>query len=490
MAVLKIVQNTFFKKSALQSDRLPSQEQVNVAVGQIFDVRYAFRVGNHCFVELENPIAPVGQQGYFYLPHIQVAVQELRAVWLTNVDSKVLRSRDRLEQGLAAVKALGFNTIYPVVWSRGFTLYPSPIAQEFIGAAVSPEPYFQNRDMLAELVELAEPLNLRIIPWFEYGLKAPPNSQIAAHHPALLTRDQQGNAIKNGTVWFNPTHPEVQQFMTDLIADVAARYDIDGIQLDDNFGLPIELGYDAFTQARYRQENGGRSMPLNPRDARRSQWLTSQITDLFRQIVRATQANRSCLISLSPNPLGFSRQNYAVDWQLWEQEGLIDELVLQVYRSSLSSFTAEIDKPEVVDARFHIPTAIGILTGLRTRAVSFSPIAEQVRTARRKQFAGVACFFYETLFYEQLSPQKVLRNSADLQALFAEDSQPRSATLQDAAEDQTKDKTAPIPRSPEAQTTKTKLEPDRLSQQIVWIGLMLVVAVVAIVYVARLFGVF
>lgn len=423
MVVLSVVQNTVFKKAAVQASSLTPQDKASVAAGQTFEIRYAFRAGNHCFVELAEPLGSAGRVGYFFLPHVQVSLQELRAVWLTNVDSEILTSRSNLEQGLAALKALGFNTLYPAVWNRGFTLYPSPIAQALTGSAVMPNSCYENRDMLAELIEVAQQFNFRVIPWFEYGLKAPPNSSIAIRNQQLITTDQQQNPIKNGAVWLNPTYPEVQQFMVDLIADVADRYEIAGVQLDDNFGLPIELGYDSFTQLLYRQENREQFMPLNPRDLARSQWLTDKITDLFRQIFTATKSKRSCLISLSPNPLGFSRQNYAVDWQLWEQEGLVEELALQVYRSNLSSFLAEIDKPEVISTRFHVPTTIGVLTGLRTRSVSFNQLREQVQAIRQKQFAGMSCFFYETLLNEQLSPQKTPRNLADLQTLFPIDLQ-------------------------------------------------------------------
>ncbi len=35
------------------------------------------------------------------------------------------------------------------------------------------------RDLLAEIIELAQPLKMRVIPWFEYGLMVPPQSAIA-----------------------------------------------------------------------------------------------------------------------------------------------------------------------------------------------------------------------------------------------------------------------------------------------------------------------
>ncbi|MEP0913119.1 family 10 glycosylhydrolase [Leptolyngbya sp. GB1-A1] len=418
MPVLRIVQNTVFKKAPLSANRLSLPNKFMVTIDQLFEIRYAFRVGDHCFVELTRSLGTVGKLGYFLLSHVRVAIQELRAVWLTNVDSRVLYSRSNLVQGLQWLKELGFNTVYPVVWNKGFTLYPSSVAQDFFGSAVTPDPNFANRDMLAELVAEARILGLRVIPWFEYGLMALPGSPIATRYPNFITTDQQNNSIRTGKVWLNPCHPEVQQFIVDLIADVAARYDVDGVQLDDNFGLPIELGYDAFSQALYRQENQNQWMPIVPNDSRRQQWLTDKITLLFQRIFREVKTKRSCLMSLSPNPLGFSRRNYCVDWRSWQQEGWVEELVLQVYRSNLSAFLGEIDKAEVIDIRSHIPTAIGILTGLRTSSVRMSQIQEQVQTTRQKQFAGISCFFYETLFYEQLSPQKIARNLTDLKVLF------------------------------------------------------------------------
>jgi uncharacterized lipoprotein YddW (UPF0748 family) len=54
----------------------------------------------------------------------------IKAVWLTNVDSQVMNSRENLAAGLSRLAELGFNTIYPAVWQRGYTLYPSDVAKE------------------------------------------------------------------------------------------------------------------------------------------------------------------------------------------------------------------------------------------------------------------------------------------------------------------------------------------------------------------------
>jgi uncharacterized lipoprotein YddW (UPF0748 family) len=329
-------------------------------------------------------------------------------------------SRTNLATGLARLAQFGFNTVYPAVWQRGYTLYPSPVAQELTGALVLPNSPFGGRDLLAEIIELAQPLNISVIPWFEYGLMVPPRSNIACQHPDLITCDVRGNIQRiqgaNGQtdpqVWLNPSHDRVRKFIIDLMADVVKRYPIEGIQLDDHFAFPVELGYDAFTQELFKRGSW-----------QWDNWRTEQLTSLLQQIVSAVKTIRhDCLISISPNPLDFSKRRYLLDWQKWCELGLVDELVLQVYRNGLDLFERELAKPEVRAVQQKIPTLIGILTGLRTRSIATETIELQVNSIIERRFGGYACFFYETLFNERLSPQLVSRDYQQLIDIFTRDS--------------------------------------------------------------------
>lgn len=428
MPLLTITENTFFKKTTAKSSELPDNDKFSVNDGQSFDTKYAFRVGQHCFVKLQEELGTVGRVGYFFLPHVDVQVEEVRGVWITNVDSDVLHSRTNIKKSFQRLKDLGFNTIYPVVWQRGFTLYPSDVAKAFIGSLVVPDRNFENRDMLAEVIEEAEPHGFRVIPWFEYGLMTLPNSPIARRHQELLTLDIRKEKIRfvshkdnepDDHVWFNPCHLEVQKFMVDLIADVAERYEIDGVQLDDHFGFPMELGYDQFTQDLYQTENSGRVARQEHTDEDWVNWASSKVTGLLTQIFKAVKVKRAdCLISISPNPQGFSKKHYLADWKFWEQEGLAEEVVLQVYRDDVPKFIGEISKLEVVKARDHIPFTVGILTGTKKHPVSLNLIKEQASKTRAKDFAGVSFFFYETVFNEKLEPSIIARSESDLEGLF------------------------------------------------------------------------
>ncbi|HEY9812725.1 MAG TPA: family 10 glycosylhydrolase, partial [Candidatus Sericytochromatia bacterium] len=72
---------------------------------------------------------------------------ELRGVWLTNVDSDVLFSRNKLTAAVQNLQQLNFNTVYPTVWNEGYTLYPSTVAERTFGRSLHPEPGLQGRDM-------------------------------------------------------------------------------------------------------------------------------------------------------------------------------------------------------------------------------------------------------------------------------------------------------------------------------------------------------
>ena len=351
----------------------------------------------------------------------------LKAVWLTNIDSQVMNSRKNLAEGLRRLADLGFSTIYPVVWQRGYTLYPSEVAKQLAGADILPNSPFVGRDVLQEIIELARPLNMRVIPWFEYGLMVPPQSSIARQHKDLLTLDinettqriQGANGELDPNVWLNPCHYRVRKFMVDLITEVVKKYPVAGIQLDDHFCFPQEMGYDKFSQQLFQQHNFGDIAPIEHDSEVWLAWGSERLTELLQQIVSSVKSvRRNCIVSISPNPLGFSRSRYLADWSKWLNLGLMDELVLQVYRDRLDAFEIELSKPEVQAARAKIPTSIGILAGLRTRPTASSIIKEQVATISAQQFGGLACFFYETLFNEQLTPTRISRTQSQLVDIF------------------------------------------------------------------------
>jgi uncharacterized lipoprotein YddW (UPF0748 family) len=342
--------------------------------------------------------------------------RELRGVWMTNIDSEVLFSRAKLEPALNLLADLNFNTVYPTIWNWGTTLFPSEVAQRVTGIKQGlypdlaqtgrPSPLEArqgDRDMLQELIEIAHSRDLKVIPWFEFGFMAPADSALAIRHPDWLTQKADGTLTTaegdHQRVWLNPFHPEVQRFIKELTAELVANYDVDGFQVDDHMGLPFAYGYDPYTVNLYKQEHAGKAPPTDAKEAEWTRWRADKITNFMGEVFTTVKTYRSqAVFSVSPNPHVFAYEFYLQDWDTWLKRGYVEELVIQLYRNDLGRFVWEMGQEATDFARSHIPTSIGVLSGLRGRSVPMTQIAEQVEALRDRKFSGVAFFFYETLW--------------------------------------------------------------------------------------------
>lgn len=350
-------------------------------------------------------------------PHPQ-PLEEIRGVWMTENDTKILRDRPKLEEAVSQLAQLNFNTIYPVVWNSGYVNYPSAVAQR---ANIQPfvRKGLQGQDILAELATQVHRRGMLVIPWFEFGFMAPPTSELALNHPDWLTKRRDGSKTWTGVagevVWLNPFHPEVQQFITDLVLEVVSQYDVDGIQFDDHMSLPNEFGYDRYTLALYKQETG-KNAPANPRDPAWVRWRADKITAFMTQLNQAVKQRKpNVIFSVSPNPYDTAYKGHLQDWLTWVRQGIVDELIVQVYRPDLQSFLKQIVRPEIQEAQQKIPTGVGVLTGLRRKPVPMRFIQAKVQAARDHGL-GVSFFYYESLWDDAPEPMK--ERQSNFQALF------------------------------------------------------------------------
>jgi uncharacterized lipoprotein YddW (UPF0748 family) len=344
--------------------------------------------------------------------------QEIRGVWMTLNDKDILRDRSKLKEAVSELKRLNFNTIYPVVWNSGYVMYPSPVAKRM---GIQPFVYkgLEGQDIIADVINQGHSQNLLVIPWFEFGFMAPPTSELALNHPDWLTQKRDGSqtSISAGgeVVWLNPFHPEVRQFITDLVLEIVTQYDADGIQFDDHMSLPNEFGYDKYTASLYRQETGS-NPPPNPLDQEWMGWRADKITAFMVQLNEAVKARKpQAIFSVSPNYYDFAYKLHLQDWLTWVRMDIVDELVVQVYRSNLDSFIDKITRPEMREAQKSIPTGVGIMAGLRNSPVPMERIKSQVQAAQERDL-GVAFFYYESLW--DISPEPVAKRQSGFATLF------------------------------------------------------------------------
>ena len=319
-------------------------------------------------------------------------------VWITNSPSPVYYSRKRIRQAVQELDEAGFTAIYPNVWSRGTTFHRSrfaPIEPHLASVGVELDP-------ICTLNREARRRGMDVIPWFEYGLMEPANSNVVKQHPDWILAKADGSSIVlmhgKEMVWLNPAHPEVRSRFIGLVVEVLKRCHMDGLQLDDHFAWPVALGYDTYTRTLYRRETG-KEPPIDHTNRSWMRWRRRQLTGLLRQLRQTLkQESLPLQISLSPGPFRFAYNHWLQDWELWAIGGLIDDLVVQNYAYSLQGFTKDLHQPALRKARqWGLPVQIGVLAGFGRRTTPMPVLAEQVRLSQEQGF-GVIFFYWEGLW--------------------------------------------------------------------------------------------
>jgi uncharacterized lipoprotein YddW (UPF0748 family) len=350
---------------------------------------------------------------------------QIRGVWMTHIGAAMMYYSTRLDEVVANLARHHLNTLYPCVWNRGHTLYPSPVAVAAGGRRKdwsTDLPLWPGDDVLRSLITQAHRQHLRILPWFEYGLMIPLSSPIARAHPDWLTTTLAGDvvpqpmqplpllprplqnwqlAVTGGNLaWLNPFHPEVQAFLVALIAEVVKTYPVDGIQLDDHFGLPIEMGYDPYTVALYQSQHKGLAPPHDAAEPEWLAWRAQGITQLLEKISHAVKnADPKAVLSVSPNPPRFAYRRYLQDWVQWVKAGLVDEVVVQLYRQDLSVLEHDLYHSGFYHLRQQVPIAIGLYTGPLRQAKPLTRINEEIQRVLSAGYQGVSFFSWETTLW-------------------------------------------------------------------------------------------
>ena len=340
----------------------------------------------------------------------------IRGVWIPSTDCKVLTSKQRIADAMDFLADTGFNTVFPVVWNRGFTAYRSQIMREQFGMEIDSR--YQGRDPLAELIVEAHRVGLKVIPWFEYGFVSSYNlngGHLLAKKPEWAARDCSGNLLKkNNFEWLNSLDAEVQDFLLGLMLEVAQNYPVNGVQGDDRIALPVEGGYDEKTVKRYRAECG-REPPSQCRERHWLHWRADIITEFVARLHRELKAiNPDLLLSMSPSPYEWGLVEYLQDSQAWVDKKLVDLLHPQFYRRDFNAYKQLVDRligEQLKGDRLDCVSP-GILLSNRGSNYSVNPelLLQVIAYNRSRGIQGEVLFFYEGLRDNGNALAEVLKN--------------------------------------------------------------------------------
>ena len=338
----------------------------------------------------------------FISPSCQtIETKAVRGVWLTNVDSKVLNSKENINEAVSLLDELGFNTIFVVTWNKAMTTYPSKIMKEFTGVKI--DTLFTGRDPLKELIEEAHKKNIKVIAWFEFGFSSSyqlNGGPIIERKPEWAAKDVNGNLVtKNGFEWMNGFNPQVQDFMLSLIMEVVRNYNIDGIQGDDRLpAMPSEAGYDEYTFNLYKTEHDGNDPPSYHKDYDWIKWRSNLLTEFMGRIHDSVKTfNKDLIVSMAPSIYPWSEEEYLQDWPTWMQKGYVDLVCPQVYRYDIEDYKDVLkqiveDQVNGNDMKKFYP---GVLLKVGDYYPSTGFLKQMIDVNRNNGINGEVFFFYE-----------------------------------------------------------------------------------------------
>jgi uncharacterized lipoprotein YddW (UPF0748 family) len=331
------------------------------------------------------------------------AATEIRGAW---VDRSSLVSREEIRATLRNLADAHFNTAHVNVWSRGYPLWHSRVFEAETG--VLTDPGVNGRDLLAEVVEEARPLRIAVIPWFEYGFVGGwdgyfpgpgRRGPIFESHPEWLAKTKRGESafpIQGGGgnfYWMVHTRPDVQDFLIQLVREVASNYDVPAVEFDRARYPQTDCGYDDHTRRAYADSHNGSPPPDNENDPEWVRWRTTQLSAFVGRLYRGVkEVDWRMLITNAPVPLPTSAPNFLQNYSEWVREGSLDFVSPQVYRRDAESF--ERDLGNQIRA---LPSSGRLVPGIDVTNSGPDELIRMIEITRLQGLPGVVVWYYRGL---------------------------------------------------------------------------------------------
>lgn len=286
----------------------------------------------------------------------------MRGVWLATVSRldwppiasvnasspaiRITQQQEALKGKLDKLKSLGINTVFFQVKPDGTALWPSKILpwSDMLTGNIGEDPGY---DPLQFMLDEAHKRGMKVHAWFNpyrVSVNTKPSTvtelnRTLSQNPAsvfVLHRDWIRTAGDRFVL--DPGIPEARSWITSIVAEVVARYPIDGVQFDDYFYAESSgsMLNDGETFKKQGQGFGSKA------DWRRhnTQLLIEQVSRTIKQLKPEVEfgvspagvwRNRSHDAAGSDTRGAAAYDEAYADTRLWVQQGLLDYIAPQIY---------------------------------------------------------------------------------------------------------------------------------------------------------------
>lgn len=302
-----------------------------------------------------------------------------------------------LRHALDRMKEFGLNAVLPFVSTSS--------GQAHYDSALLPGRAYSKSDPVKILAREARTRGLEfhpVVPVVVCGNEQ--QAGILLQHPEWALRHPDGRAMG----YLSPAHPEARKWLADVVREIVANYQPDGVVLDYIRYANRAVRLDAASEERFR-----RSLPADcpPAEEKRlfQRFKEGELTELVREIAQAARAERPGLKLAAYCWGAHVAKDHAIAqvWPLWVERGYLDMVNISGYchretygEKYLQVFEQRLSEAREINQRLARPAALTFALGVVTshgRVQSADDIRDYLEIADRLKLDGVAYFTWEYL---------------------------------------------------------------------------------------------
>ena len=344
---------------------------------------------------------------------------EARGLWVVRDQ---LTTPENIRAIVDTAAANNFNLLIVQVSGRGDAYYQSDLLPRARGLAGQPASF----DPLALVIKLAHERGLKVHAWLNDFYVAPFNDDaepkhVIRQHPDWVTYDYQGrsattlapedNVVDVEGMFVDPGLPEVRAWVASRFAEVARKYDVDGVHHDFVRYPDPNFGFHPRVREEFKAKYGVDPLDIRnkPSELRqklgrpkfgevRDAWTRYRADAVSATVKAVADAVRSVKpgIEISAATVAYYKsavEEKGQDWYIWLEHGWIDTAVPMAY------------SPETMTTDYHIKEAVAhqkggaVYAGLGAWLLvdKLPSLVEKVNHARELGAGGVVFFDYGSM---------------------------------------------------------------------------------------------
>ena len=263
------------------------------------------------------------------------AEEPLVGVWIPYMALDVTEKteetfKENFDAKLAAAKSVGANAVFVHVRPFADSLYPSEYESwsHLLTDMQGKDPGY---DPMEYMVNAAHEQNIQFHAWINplriASTTIPPELDENGFYMQNYVNHPEYFMAYNSGIYYNPASAYIRNRIADGAAEIAEKYDVDGIHFDDYFYPTDDESIDAEQYTAYVKET---EEPLTLHE-----WRTANVNALIAAVYsRVKEANENVQFGISPQGNLENNEMINADVYTWcAQAGYIDYVCPQLYYS-------------------------------------------------------------------------------------------------------------------------------------------------------------